>query len=479
MKKRFLLCSSIFIVLLTGCYKDKGNYDYSDINQLTLKSTADVFNVVLPDSLKIDLTVEQAKPDPAGLSFEWVIYPSTSAPLTRRVLDTTQNLRAKLTEDPGTYVLIAYAKDRKTKIEFQKRFTVNVLSAFSEGWVIVEEKTGGCDLSMVTPVDIVYRNAYSANNNGQLLPSGTFRIPEIKTNRNIQSVYFISPSEATQVNFSNFVRLLSFNDYFYSPPPVIKPQEYFMNGDAEMMINDGKPYARNLINGSTNNKLSLPPTGNYYMAPYEIYTVSSGYVLFDTLARAFSKLNLNTITLIPFAGWDGTSALDMNNVGKRMIYAELNTGNQFNAIFKNLNNDSLFAFVFNPTLAQPGINRYDGLNAPGLLTAKLFVMSRSLPHMYYASGNQIYKLDIPAKTATPVYAFPAGTEIRAMKMYRNQKNGADPANNKLIAVATQESGEGKLYYFPIAATGSFTANTYSKVFTGFGKINEIAFKSLK
>ena len=121
MKKRFLLCSSIFIVLLTGCYKDKGNYDYSDINQLTLKSTADVFNVVLPDSLKIDLTVEQAKPDPAGLSFEWVIYPSTSAPLTRRVLDTTQNLRAKLTEDPGTYVLIAYAKDRKTKIEFQKK----------------------------------------------------------------------------------------------------------------------------------------------------------------------------------------------------------------------------------------------------------------------------------------------------------------------------------------------------------------------
>ena len=210
-----------------------------------------------------------------------------------------------------------------------------------------------------------------------------------------------------------------------------------------------------------------------------MYTLSSGYVLFDTVTRSFSKLNLNTITLIPFAGWDGTSALDMNNVGKRLIYAELNTGNQFNAIFKNLNSDSLFAFVFNPTLAQPGINRYDGLNAPVLLSARHFVMFRSLPHMYYASGNLIYKLDIPAKTATPIYTFPAGTEIRTMKMYRNLKNGADPSNNKLIAVATQESGEGKLYYFPIAATGNFTANTYSKVFTGFGKINEIAFKSLK
>ena len=480
MKKQhiFFFCSAALVVLLAACYKDKGNYDYQDINQLTLKSTADVFNVVLPDSLRVDLTVEQTKPDQAGLSFEWVMYPSTAAPLTRRTLDTTQNLRAKLIEDPGTYILIAYVKDRKTGVEFQKKFTVTILSAYSEGWVVVEEKAAGCDLSMVTPVDSIFRNTYSANNNGQLLPAGTFRIPDIKTNRNVQSVYFISPNEATQVNFSNFLKIGNFEDYFFQPPALRKPQEYFMNGDAETMLNDGKPHSRNLVSGGLN-KLNLPPTGTYYMAPYEMFTLASGYVLFDTIGRRFYKLDQNTVTLLPFATWDGTSAFNMNSVGKRLLYTELNTGSQFNAIFKNVNNDSLFAFVFNPTLAQPGVSRYDGLNAPGLLTSKFFVMSRALPHMYYTSGNQIYKLDIPAKTATPIYSFPAGTEIRAMKMYRNQKVSTDPNNNKLIAVATNEGGQGKLYYFPIAATGNFTGNTYSKVFTGFGKINEIAFKSLK
>ncbi|HUP13044.1 MAG TPA: hypothetical protein VM187_12545 [Niastella sp.] len=66
-----------------------------------------------------------------------------------------------------------------------------------------------------------------------------------------------------------------------------------------------------------------------------------------------------------------------------------------------------------------------------------------------------------------------------MKMYRNWKNSADVNNNNLIAVATYENGGGRVYYFPLAGTGNFVNNTYSKLFTGFNRINELTFKSLK
>jgi hypothetical protein len=98
---------------------------------------------------------------------------------------------------------------------------------------------------------------------------------------------------------------------------------------------------------------------------------------------------------------------------------------------------------------------------------------------YYVYNNAIYKLDIQAKTATAIYTFSAGTEITAMKMYRNTKSSTDINNNNLIAVAIYENGGGKVYYFPLAATGNFVNNTYSKVFTGFNRINELTFKSLK
>lgn len=67
--------------------------------------------------------------------------------------------------------------------------------------------------------------------------------------------------------------------------------------------------------------------------------------------------------------------------------------------------------------------------------------------------------------------------IRAMKMYCNLKVSSDPDNNKLIAVATHENDEGKVYYLLIAATGDLAP--YSRVFTGFNRINEIIWKSLK
>lgn len=478
MKKLSLFLGLVAVVSLASCYKDKGNYDYTDINNITIQAAKDTINVLVPDSLRIDITLQQTKGAEAGLSFRWVLFPNTAAPLTRRTIGTSQNLRAAITEDPGTYLLDLFVKDEATGVEYQKRFVLGVLTKFSEGWVVVEEKASGCDLHMITPLDVVFRNIYSEANKGQLLPPGTSRIPDIKTNRNIQSVYILSPNDGIYVNFANFIKVSGFNDFFFQPPASIKPQEYFMNGDDERMLNDGKPCGRNLINAG-NNKLSLPPVGNYYMAPFELFSFIHNYIFYDTIAQRFYRQDNNNYNLLDFAS-DPADPFNMNKIDKRLLYAETNTSNTYYAFFKNNNDDSLFAYNFSALTPRPPVSAYLGLDAPGMSTATKFVLSRSLPYLYYASNNQLFKLDILSKTAAPLYTFPAGTSVRVMKMYRNLKVSSDPNNNKLIAVATLEPGnEGKVYYFPISSTGNFQNNTYSKVFTGFGTINELTFKSLK
>jgi hypothetical protein len=461
-----------------SCYKDKGNYDYNDINQVMLKTDRDTVTVMLPAALKVNLNLEQTMPGNEGFDFEWVMYPTGGTPVTRRTLGTSQNLDATITELPGTYYLMIYARDRKTGVEYQKRLYVSVLTAYSEGWLVVEENNGACDLSMITPADTVFRNIYSTANKGDKLPAGTRRIPEIKTNRGEQKIFILSRTDMIQANYSDLVKIAGFNDFFWQAPAAPQPREYFVNGDEEIYLNKGVPYGRTLITTGVI-KLNLPPEGNYYMAPFETYSSTLGYILYDTITQSFLKLNLSSMSLVPFTTPVTPQSFYLNNIGKKLLYAEVNTGNQYNAIFKNNNNDSLFAYVFNPHLASPAINKYDGLNAPGLLHARLFAGSRKLPHIYYAYNNSIYKLDIPAKMAMPIYTFPAGAEISAMKMYRNMKSSSDINNNNLIAIATNENGAGQVYYFPLAATGNFVNNTYSRVFTGFNTINELTFKSLK
>src|SRR5687768_702489 len=142
MKKLIIygMMSVTCLIALQACYKDKGNYSYNDINEITISSTATSYNVLVPDTLRIDVNIHQTQPHPDGLTFQWVMYPSGGAPLTRRTIGSTQNLRAAITEDPGSYVLDLFVKDKKTGVEFQKKFSVGVLTALSEGWIVEEEK---------------------------------------------------------------------------------------------------------------------------------------------------------------------------------------------------------------------------------------------------------------------------------------------------------------------------------------------------
>lgn len=467
----------LLVVVLTGCYKDKGNYDYKDINKVSIEAdVTGTVSVLLQDTLAINTTITETMPSAAGYEYEWVLYQNIAAPTTRSTLATTKNLKAQITQTPGGYRLDYFVKDKASGISYMKTFTINIVGKFNEGWLVLEEEGGACDLSMIAPNDVIFRGIYSTANKKELLPGGSHRVTVVRDRLGVQKVYVLSPNEFTQPYFVDFLKVGSFNDQFWGAPSVKKPQEYFIEGSSnEVMLNNGYPFGMNTFVPAPY-KLGLQPPGTWDLEPYSIFTTISGFVFYDKLSQRFYKFNL--IDMVPFAAPPSTAVFNVNNVGKKMLFVGAGTGDLYKCLFKNNNDDSVFAFTLNPSLTNPAVDTafIPAANAPGLVTAKNFVSSKLLPHIYYVSGNKLYLLDIPARMARVVYTFPAGTAVSSMKLHINLKTTSDVYQNKQIAVAANEGSTGKVYLFTIEATGDFTGNTYRKVYSGFGKVNDIALK---
>ncbi len=476
--QQYLLVLFLAVSLATGCYKDKGNYDYTAINQVSITAdTPNDISVLLQDTLRINTTLTQTIPSSAGFSYEWVLFQSIAAPLTRWPMGTSKDLKVQVTQPPGQYVLDYFVKDKTTGVEFRKRFNISIVGKFNEGWLVLEETdANNCDLAMITPIDAVFKDIYSSANAGAKLPAGSHRVTVVRDRTGVQKIYVLSPNELTQPYFADFLKVASFNDLFWGAPSVKKPQTYFINTSDEVMINNGYPHGMT-TNAPAPYKLGLQPAGTWDLEPYEIYTTVGGYIFYDKLSQRFLKYNLTD--LLPFAAPPPTAVFNANNVGKKMLFTGASTGNFYNCVFKNNTNDSVFVFKLDGSAAQPAADTayIPNSNAPGLFAATKFISSKLLPHLYYVSNNVVYLLDIPARQARVVYTFPAGAVVTSMKLYVNTKVSTDPDNNKLIGISTTEGGAGKVYTFPIAATGDFTGNTYRKLYTGFGKINDIVFKS--
>lgn len=472
----YIVCLSL--LALAGCYKDKGNYDYNDINKITITAdTPDNISILLQDTLRINTTIQETIPSTEGLEYEWVLYQNNPTPTTRWALGATKNLTTQITQTPGAYLLDYFVKDKTTGVSFRKRFNISIVSKFNEGWLVLEENAGQCDLAMITPVDAIFKDIYSSANAGTRLPGGSHRVTVVRDRLGAQKIYVMSPDELTQPYFVDFLKVASFNEQFWGAPTIKKPQEYYILGSSnEVMLNNGYPHGMNTLVPAPY-KLGLPAPGTWDIAPFDMYGVQNGVVLYDNLSQRFLKYNLTD--LAPFGTPPAGATFNLNTIGKKILYIGPNPTNVYHALFKNNTDDSLFAYKLLLTAAYPASDTayIPNSNAPGLLTASRFLSNPLLPHVFYVNGNTIYVLDIPARQARIAYTFPAGTTVTAMKMYLNTRNGSDPDNNRLMGVATLEGGQGKVYTFPIGATGDFTNNTYRKVYTGFSKINDIAFKS--
>lgn len=142
---------AVFSVLITACYKDKGNYDYSEFSQVAIQLGNNGFiNPRSTDTLHIDAQLiyrgDTLHASEAGdrFSFEWFSNdteiskdPVLHFPV-RELIGQRPYVKLKLTnlEDDAVYLA---------------GFTVDAIPEYQNGWVVLTKKDGRSILSFIDP----------------------------------------------------------------------------------------------------------------------------------------------------------------------------------------------------------------------------------------------------------------------------------------------------------------------------------------
>ena len=168
MNKIYILLLALLV--MAGCYKDKGNYDYKTMYAIEIDGIdenkkyelwfGEPFTMPEPIIRFTDST--QAHDD---LSYQWKL--DTFVVSTEKCLNVTFGIEPQGWNDIfGAFIV----KDERTGISYSQRFRVTLLSNFTNGWMWMTENQGKAELNMLASSKKFFQNVYTAVNNRELGP---------------------------------------------------------------------------------------------------------------------------------------------------------------------------------------------------------------------------------------------------------------------------------------------------------------------
>jgi hypothetical protein len=496
MKFNLTISSLLLAVLMAGCYKDKGNYDYIAINKLSVSDTTNPVNlaITLGDSLKIKPVIEQSiTKNEDSLSYEWMVFdnsPASSYAMPKVVLSTSRNLAIVVKDPPfalgQNYRLTYRVTDRNTGVSTAIYYNLTVVNKYATGWLILENKSSVGDLSMILPNGTLERGIYtSINANYPLTNPVKLELTPYQVTDGFSTtsrkIYLLTENNGVELSYQTMQRQWDYAYLFYGAPAVIRPSRiaWTMNNTYNspsqgVAINDGKVHA-NLVGGFPGEKkwgaalITAEGDYNYSIAPFIVGGTTYTSVVYDKTRKRFYQVGNTALTNFPTAA---STLFDMNNVGMEMLYMDsANVTRHYNAVMKDSDNKP---WLLNFKLAvassdPPEITlQKTQMNAPGVLNMTAMASSTTTPHIYYATGNTVYRYESTSNTTVQQYTFPAGETVTQMKFHRQ------PGATSLLAAVTWDGTQGRLYFFEVSTVGNF--GEYKNRYEGFGKIVDIGFK---
>lgn len=173
-------------LLVTGCYDDKGNYDYSDVNELVIKmNRAYTYDITLGESFELDPTIRfvNGEGDVSRLTYKWYLGEE------RYTQEDWNTLKFRWTPEKllSRQDLCLEVSDPATGIQYLESVLCNVKSPYQDDGVLILSEEGGktrFSFVKIPSADryddtrgrhfykyVEYRNAYLSGNNEEL-PDG-------------------------------------------------------------------------------------------------------------------------------------------------------------------------------------------------------------------------------------------------------------------------------------------------------------------
>ena len=521
--KYFVICL-LGTLLLPGCYKDLGTYDYDEINRVQFSNfpTEKQYAFKNVDSIKVypKVTGTLAKEDLSDYFLKWeaVVKSGSVDGKTTFVLDSnTLNLKYFVRLPEAEYTVYLLVKDNTTQVTWRQGFDLKVTSTTNEGWLILSDVNGFSRLDMVSTSgkeEMMVRDIWA--DSPLALRKGPRKIAHYPDMNEYSSgahpVYFVADGGTVKLDPDDFSYdpLNEFMYEFGKWDPDFVPTDLKGNYSNFWRFCVGKNgiYAKNdMTSGSIYGQpLNKIKGENDYFGVAPAIGMTALYYAYEPAVVFYDTTNLRFVQL--------TSDLQsMRLLTAEEKYFSFQTGRKFVYMTGTLhdNDGMIFAILRDnadkywmygmkagsfSALSQDK-DSYFQIEAPDIEKATAFAIHPTSYYLFYVVGNQIHQLDMTSRRhrVLPI-TFPDGklkTELSGEKITMIKFNmfilgdaskpvGIKDMQSCLIVGSENETTSGELgghvRMLSIPTSLDQPAEVY-RSYEGFGKVVDVVYRERK
>lgn len=521
MKKIFYFTAFAILALLPcGCYEDKGNYDYSDIGEVTVdvKSGVYEYNVMMGEHLTIPMAVTSDIPE-SDLEYMWegVTYNG-------KFFDLTEGRDFDSPVGPDDYfasyaeytlrLRVSWKVNGRPANSYSPLITVSISG--ETGLMVLHGNDTESDIGVIQEPEFLMKegvqinpkltlNNFSTVNGFKLPGKGKILIQQHAAGADVDAchVYIITDQTAIYAGAEGFAKKGDYFDLFYTmggvpPQGKGKPQRFGFYAAKTVLIDDGEMFM--LIASSSTAKFDVPQEfiglPGCKVSPLS-YLAPNAY-LFDVEKKRFFKCYIDTTPWYPQLYDSPHGAFNINDMKADLLHFDfLDTSGRYLGVFRGDDNEIFIGeinFAASGTAASPyAYAKYGILNLPGFETAKLHAFGNNGSMCYYATdtaapGNAVkgvFQYAVLGESGTTQAKklmlnsseIEMSGEVTMMKVLKSRPfDSTYQHSGVMLLVGTYENGVGTLHAILLSEmTGQAVSH---KTFTGFGRISDANLKTM-
>lgn len=468
---------SIFALLflfLSSCYEDKGNYDYTEINRVSITGLESQYQRYTNiDNLSISIELEDTSDGTIEYDYVWTI--SNSRDDNRKdTISTDKTIDYFINVPPGTYNILLTATEKTTSIPHFFTSKLIVETRFTRGWYLLKEIDGDSELDLhnetISLSNLLTDYSDIGKMKGKPVSLGYFNGRIILQTENALNM----------IDKESMTLISDYNELFLDAPTVVPRQIGFATSLMSTNIIDES----GIYYYSTYQAIGFPLKTSDEK-PYRLtgYTAKdrSNLIHYDQLNCRFLTHASSATVLMPFKDEGKDGAIQQwvpNNLDADLLYMDTqsriyNSEKEAYAILKKRSGAKdilVFSLDFS-AIASKSNPIKKGFAVPpnsGIYNATVFGNNMNYAALYYNNGNKLGMYDLLTNTQKDVYTFDSNEEITFITNFVYSGTQIAPINK--IVVTTYFNGNYKLYLFDILE-GMPTGTPL--IYEGKGRVKEV------
>lgn len=489
MKKLFYILF-LSVLCLTGCYEDKGNYDYNPIPPIELSGLEPEYTVYAMIDV-LDIVPQFAEKEDCDCL--WTLFLTGNPRAEVDTLSTEPDLHHKVVESSGNYTLALTITNRKTGDRQIFQSSVTVQTVYSTGCYILKEVEGQTDVDLITSDQSLAENILAGNETRIEGKPRSFVVcsdinyvdEEGGTHERVKTVWITSEQDARMLTLENMQPVYDLHTMFYEEQPNESPRGMqFVSNNLIYLSNNGC-YNLALLIPTAMHKFGLPLEVSNAVADEAKDCACSKYALSSLLYTMFYdeknerfliEINGN---LYRFSDRDkfGNPTMSPNNMNSDLIYlcksqannyaVMFDKGQQQHVVYKLEKNayDMYGTELYSPLLEKKELNA----NAK-LPQGETFGCNLQNAFIYFSIGNTLYMFDY--NTMQEQADLLPGLEGDITMVKHIQGTDKEGQSYEYLVVGASQGGRYKLYFCEMLA-GKPDLSKTPKVIEGEGAPTDI------